>query len=93
MSDKPDWDKILKLVKDLLCGQLEFDNSHDDAQRDSQDSCDENGLLLLRNMRKMCTYIVNVVSLVCQRKFTEEELDQLNQITVEYGAKMKEFQD
>ncbi len=93
MSDKPDWDKVLKLVKDLLCGQLELDNSGDDAQRDSQDSHDENGLLLLRNMRKMCTYIINVVHFVCQRDFTEEELDQQNELTVEYAAKLKRFQD
>ncbi len=93
MSENTDWDKVLKLVKDLLCGQLEFDNSQDDAQRDSQDSRDESAVLLLRNMRKMCTYIINVVSLVCQHDFTEEELDELNQMTVDYATKLKTFQD
>ncbi len=93
MSEEKDWDRILKLVKDLLCGQLELDNSEDDAQRDSCDSRDENSHLLLRNMRKVFTYSINVVHLACKREFTEEELDQLNEIAVAFGEKVKTFQD
>ncbi len=93
MSDKTDWERVLQLVKDLLCGQLELDNSEDDAQRDSSDSCDENSHLVLRNMRKVVTYIINVVHFVCNRDLTEEELDQLNEITVAFGQKVKKFQD
>ncbi len=93
MSDKTDWECVLQLVKDLLCGQLHLDNSEDDAQRDSSDSCDENSHLVLRNMRKVVTYIINVVHFVLKRDLTEEELDQLNEITVAFGQKLKKFQD
>ena len=93
MSENTDWDRVLKLVKDLLCGQLDLDNSEDDAQRDSHDSRDENSRLVLKNLRKLCTYTINVVSLVCKRDFTEEELDELNQIIVHFAPKVKRFQD
>ncbi len=93
MSDKTDWERVLQLVKELLCGQLELDNSEDDAQRDSSDSRDENSHLVLKNMRKVITYIINVVHFVCKRDLTEEELDQLNEITVAFGEKVKKFQD
>ncbi len=44
-------------------------------------------------MRKVITYIINVVHFVCKRDLTEEELDQWNEITVAFGQKVKKFQD